>query len=417
MKHLPNILIVDDIEVNLSLLETIVGSIHVNLIQALSGPEALEKIRGVELALAILDVRMPIMNGFELALKINENRSGDNVPIIFLTAMSNNEHEEFKGYGSGAVDYLYKPVSKHVLLSKINIFIHLFNQKQTIIKEAVKLQRTKDELILVNAALKRNEAKYRSYIESAPDGVFVTDEKGNYKEVNKAACRITGYSKEKLLKMSITDLLPDDFKESELADFKKLVKVGRVKLDLPFNDKEGIRRWWDFEAVKLSKSRFLCFTNEITQRIELEDSLRAYQIELEIQNDEVKLAKDQAEIVSQKYTELYDFAPSGYFTLSSEKEIKELNHSGARILGKERSSLKGSHFGIFVFENSLPVFNDFFQNIYQTKNRQACDVSLQLSDNQIKFVHIEGLYDTINEQFLLNVIDISELKNIENVLR
>jgi PAS domain S-box-containing protein len=418
MKDLPNILIVDDIDVNLALLETIiVNSITVNLIQALSGAEALEKIKGIELALAILDVKMPEMNGFELALKINENRSGDNVPVIFLTAMSSNEHDEFIGYGSGAVDYLYKPVRKHILLSKINVFIDLYNHKQTIIKEAIKLQKTTDELVWTNAALIKSEAKYRSYIESAPDGVFVTDENGNFTEVNNAACRITGYSKERLIKMSIADLLTEDFKESGLSQYKKLVQVGRLKVDLPFRNKNGTKRWWAIEAIKLSESRFLGFTIDITQRIELENSLRAYQVELEKQNEEIKQAKNLAEIVSRKYSELYDFAPSGYFTLSSEKKIKELNHSGARILGKERSFLIGSQFDYFISKNSLLEFDDFFRNVYTKKNKQACDIVIQITDNQLKNVHIEGLYDAFNEQFLLNVIDISELKHIEKVLR
>lgn len=418
MKYLPNILIVDDIEANLSLLKTIiVNSVHANLIQALSGAEALEKINGVELALAILDVRMPEMNGFELALKINEIKSGENVPIIFLTAMSSNEDYEFQGYVSGAVDYLYKPVRRNVLLSKINVFIDLYNQKQTITNEAVKLRKTTDKLVWTNAALKKSESKYRSYIESAPDGVFITDENGNYTEVNRAATRITGYSKERLLKMSIADLLIDDFKELGLAEYKKLVKVGKLKVDLPFRTKNGTRRWWALEAVKLSESRFLGFTIDITQRIELENSLRAYQVELEKQNEEIKQAKNLAEIVSHKYSELYDFAPSGYFTLSSEKVIKELNQSGARILGEERSFFIGIHFSFFVSENSLQEFSSFFQNIYKIKTKQACNIILQTADNKIKNVHIEGLYDAINSQFLLNIIDISELKNIETVLR
>jgi PAS domain S-box-containing protein len=418
MKYLPNILIVDDIDVNLALLKTIIASsIHVNLIQALSGAEALEKINGTELALAILDVRMPQMSGFELALKINENRSGDIVPIIFLTAMSSNEHDEYQGYGSGAVDYLYKPIRKNVLLSKINVFIDLYNQKRTITKEAIKLQKTTERLVWTNTALKRSEAKYRSYIESAPDAVFITDENGNYREVNRAATRITGYTKERLLEMSFVDLLTDDFKEIGMAEYKKLVKAGKLKVDLQFKNKNGSKRWWALEAVKLSETRFLGFTIDITQRIELENSLRAYQVVLENQNEEIKLAKNLAEIVSQKYSELYDFAPSGYFTLSIEKIIRELNQSGARILGKDRSLLKNSHFGTFISENSLQKFNIFFQNIYELKTEQACEISLQLSDNQIKHVHIEGLYDSINHQILLNVIDISDLKNIEKVLR
>jgi len=304
-----------------------------------------------------------------------------------------------------------------VLLSKINVFIDLYNQKQIIVGEAAKLQKATAKLILANEALKRSEAKYRSYIESAPDGVFVTDEKGKYKEVNEAACRITGYSKEMLLTMSISDLLSDDYKELGLADFGKLIETGILKADLPFCYKTGTRRWWNLEAVKLSKTRYLGFVKDITTRIEQKNSLKAYQLELEMQNEEIRQAKNLAEFVSTKYSQLYDFAPSGYFTLSSEKIIKELNYSGARILGKDRSLLKDSHFGFFISANSLPKFNDFFIDIQKFKTKQACDVVLQTDDDQLKHVHIEGLCDANNEQFLLNVIDISDLKKIKKVLK
>jgi PAS domain S-box-containing protein len=417
MKNLPNLLIVDDNEVNLALLEAIVSKTKINLIKAFSGAVALEKVRGIELALAIIDVRMPFMDGFELAKKLNQERFTDKVPIIFLTAVRSNEDDEFEGYDSGAVDYLYKPISKRVLLSKINVFIDLYNQKQTIIRETAKLQKTTDELIWTNNALKKSEAKYRSYIESAPDGVFVTDEKGKYIETNEAASTITGYSKEMLLTMSISDLLPDGVKESGLADFKKLVETGiPIKADLPFCHKTGTRRWWNLQAVKLTETRYLGFVKDITTRIEQEESLKAYQLELEMQNNEIRHTKNLAEIVSNKYSQLYDFAPSGYFTLSTER-IKELNYSGARILGKDRSLLKGSRFGFFISQDSLPVFNDFFLNIQTLKTKQICDVVLQTVDNQLRYVHIEGLFDANNEQVLLDVVDISELKKIEKVLR
>lgn len=102
MKHLPNLLIVDDTPENMTFLEVITKNIDVNLIMAYSGSEALEKTRGLGLALAIIDVRMPGMNGYDLALKMNEDRLVDKVPVIFLTADYSNEMEVFKGYSFGA---------------------------------------------------------------------------------------------------------------------------------------------------------------------------------------------------------------------------------------------------------------------------------------------------------------------------
>ena len=157
MNQLPNLLIVDDIVANLNLLDAITRKIPMNLIKATSGTEALEKTHGIELALAIIDVRMPEMDGYELARRMNEERLGDTVPIIFLTA--SDEKNAFEGYDSGAVDYLNKPVPNHVLLSKIKVFIDLFNQKQIIITNVELLKKSADELMRTNDALKTREEK------------------------------------------------------------------------------------------------------------------------------------------------------------------------------------------------------------------------------------------------------------------
>jgi len=200
MIPLPNVLIVDDLDVNLKLLEEICKNIKVNLIKALSGNEALVKTKGIELALAIVDIKMPGMNGYELALKLNEKNTDVKVPIIFITANYFDEVEVFKGYGSGAVDYIFKPVNAHILRSKINVFIDLFDQKQTILRKAKLRKELVDELTVSNVNLRKSEEKYRNYIDNAPDGIFVADETGRNIEVNEAACRITGYSKNRTSK-------------------------------------------------------------------------------------------------------------------------------------------------------------------------------------------------------------------------
>jgi signal transduction histidine kinase len=142
----PTILFVDDNQENLVYLKYVTIKLNVNIIQALSGYEALEKSEGVGLALAIIDVQMPGMNGYELALRLNEDRSDDKVPVIFLTASHVNELEEFKGYSYGAVDYIFKPVTSHILLSKITVFLNLFEQKLIILRNAEELRETAEEL-------------------------------------------------------------------------------------------------------------------------------------------------------------------------------------------------------------------------------------------------------------------------------
>ena len=416
MKSLPNLLIVDDAEVNLFLLEELIKKINVNLIKALSGTEALEKARGLDLALAIVDVRMPGMDGYELAVKLNENRKGDKVPIIFLTASNINETEVFKGYDSGAVDYISKPFISHILISKINIFLDLFIQKQNVIRDAVLLKESADELKKVNSALKKSEEKYRNYIDYAPEGVFVADVTGKFLEVNEAICTTTKYSEDDLLEMSISNLLSEASLNSGLKFLSNVVKTGTSKIELSILDKFGLLRWWSLSAVKFAETSILCFTEEVTQRKRMEEDLKSYQIELEIQNEELVLARDLAEAATNKYVELYDFAPTGYLTLSDDYIIQELNLSAASILGKERLVLKENNFSFFVSKDSLPLFDSFIQEVLYSKTRKTVEIALYTPDEKQKYVLIEGRAVGNSLQCLLNIIDITERKIAEKEL-
>jgi PAS domain S-box-containing protein len=414
-KTLPNLLIVDDSEENLLLLSTIIGRIKVNLIKAVSGYDAIEKTHDIELAMAIIDVRMPGMSGFELAIKLNEGRIGDKIPIIFVTASHFNEMDISKGYESGAVDYIFKPINSRILHSKINVFLDLFNQKQTIIREDALLKKTAEELIRTNETLKKSEEKYRSYIENAPDGVFVIDENGKYIEVNEAACKMSGYSEKEFLKMSVADIIHEDSLEVGLIHFRKITQTGVLKADLSFKHHNGSKRWWAIEAVKLSDTRYLGFTKDITHRVELEESLHSSKLEIEIANEELSDAKEEAEAAYEKYSELFEFAPSGYFILSVNKEIEEKNHNGGLMLGisNQRPRLINNYFDHFISKNTLPVFQEFFQNVFITKTKEICEVVIETEDNEPKYVFIEGQVIGNGKQCLLNVIDITARKQTE----
>lgn len=153
MKELPNILLVDDIASNLIYLKIILKGTDANLIEAESGPEALQKTEGIALSLAILDVQMSGMNGYELAIELNKSRQSNSVPIIFLTAAFPNNDQILIGYESGAVDYIIKPLNRKILISKVNIFLELFRQKQQIVESHLELQRSEMEVQRVKEQL------------------------------------------------------------------------------------------------------------------------------------------------------------------------------------------------------------------------------------------------------------------------
>jgi len=417
MNQLPNLLIVDDDEAQLIYVKILLMDMGVNLILAKNGMDALDKIEGLEIALAILDVRMPVMGGYELATEICTRRPDEKVPIIFLTANHFVLSQMYEGYSAGAVDYMFKPLDDHVFRSKVQVFLELFKQKQRILQDAELLKKSADRLARTNEALQKSEKKYRSYIDNAPDGVFVADETGKYIEVNEAACRITGYSKDELQHMSITDLLTEESMKEGLLHFNKVIKSGASKTKLLFQHKDGSHRWWSIEAVKLSEKRFLGFTKDITERKEIEAALMTYQVELEMKNHELSEAIVKAEDASRKYEELYEWAPSGFFTLSKDKTIRELNLSGSLLFNKERSKLIGLHFSSFVSRESIPVFNAFIQHLFGSKVRESCETTLLVEPKTLKYVHIEGVVVGNGKQCLLNVVDITSSKKAQEDLR
>ena len=123
------ILIVDDRPENLMVLEQTLTSVDADIIEAESGNQALTACMNHDFALAILDVQMPGMDGYELASLLRDDPKTAHLPIVFLTASHPEEHQIFRGYEAGAVDYIVKPYEPRVLLSKVGIFLELAIQR------------------------------------------------------------------------------------------------------------------------------------------------------------------------------------------------------------------------------------------------------------------------------------------------
>jgi len=153
--------------------------------------------------------------------------------------------------------------------------------------------------------------------------------------------------------------------------------------------------------------------NDEANNLKLVHELQVHQIELEMQNDELTKAREHAETTMEKYTDLYDFAPSGYLTLSEEGEITDLNFLAATMLGKDRIQLKSSRFGLFIAPESLDIFNEFFNNIYRFREKQSCELLLKSSSDTPCYIHVDALVSESTSACLITLIDISELKKTE----
>ncbi len=150
-----------------------------------------------------------------------------------------------------------------------------------------------------------------------------------------------------------------------------------------------------------------------SELIKLAHELEVYQVELEMQNEELLRAANAAETAAERYTELYDFAPAGYFTISREGVITELNLAGAQMLGKDRLMLIEGQFGFFVTDDTRPLFNNFLERVFISKVKEYCEVTISGYGGLPIFVQLTGIVKGSGTLCFLIVNNITRQKMAE----
>lgn len=186
----PAVLLVDDRDENLLALRAVLEALPCRLVSATSGRDALKALLQEDFAVVLLDVQMPGMDGFETAELIKGRERTSAVPIIFVTAISKERHHVFRGYSTGAVDYVFKPYDPMVLRSKVAVFL---------------------ELDAKSRAAARSEAILRAAFHAAPIGMARLDLEGRVAEANRALAALLGHPEAGLSDRLLDDLIhPDD---------------------------------------------------------------------------------------------------------------------------------------------------------------------------------------------------------------
>ena len=151
--------------------------------------------------------------------------------------------------------------------------------------------------------------------------------------------------------------------------------------------------------------------------LRLQHELQVHQIELELQNAELARSRDELEAALERYTDLYDFAPVGYFTLDRSGDIFSANLTGADLLNVPRARLIGRRFDTFLSPESRPVFASFLTNTLDGAHRESCEVTLLPTGGRPRTVRLEGTASPAGNECRTAVLDVTEQRAAEAAIR
>jgi len=317
------LLLVDDLEENLVAMAALLRGPGLRLLKARSGEEALELLLVNEVALALVDVQMPDMDGFELAELMRGSERTKRVPIVFVTAGAHDRKRLFQGYDSGAVDFLYKPIEAHILTNKVAVFVELFRHKQ---------------------ALSQQSALQSAIFNSANFSSIATDAKGVIQIFNVGAERMLGYTAADVM----NKITPAD-----ISDPQEVIARARtlsIELATPiapgfealvFKASRGIEDIYELTYVRKDGSRFPAVVS-VTALRDTQGVIIGYLL-IGTDNTARKRAED-------KFRSLFESVPDALVVVDGSGEIVLVNAQTEQAFGYARGELLGKNVEFLVPE-------------------------------------------------------------------
>ncbi len=186
------------------------------------------------------------------------------------------------------------------------------------------------------------------------------------------------------------------------------------KNDLPIDQGEKRQKAENRLSKKTAEMQLPRTVGEMRRLVH---ELEVHQIELEMQQEELHQASDTVETLLKKYTDLYNFAPVGYFILGRDGLIISVNFSAAALLGIETSLLIGRRFGMYVVNEARPLFAEFFDKVFANQVNESCEMALMTERPVPLYVQIEAVAFVSGQECLIAVIDITERRRLESELK
>lgn len=273
-----HVLLVDDQPANLLALEAALDPLRLNLVRAVSGAQALAALERQDFAAVLLDVRMPGMDGFEVARQIRSRPRSRFTPILFVTAGDDPDEAMLSAYALGAVDFLAKPLRSEVLKAKVGVFVELYRSK-----EELRLRERRD----FEQRLEAKEERYRALFESIDEGFCVVKllrgpdgavRDFRYEEANEAFTMHTGIQDP--VGKTMMDLVPG-YTGGRFRIYDRVVRTGEAIRFV--QEEKAMNRWFDIYASRLGgegSDLVAVLFSDITQRLLAEQDMRRLNEEL-----------------------------------------------------------------------------------------------------------------------------------------
>ena len=293
-----NILMVDDQPGKLLTYEAILSDLGENLVKATSAKEALEKLLKTDVAVVLMDVSMPEIDGFELAEIIRQHPRFQKTAIIFISAVHLTDLDRLKGYQHGAVDYLSVPIVPEVLRAKVKVFTELHRKnrqlerlnselEQRVAERTAELQQKAVDLHTLNRELAQRNQELDAIVQTAPDIIFSRNPDGSRDYISSRFYEYTGAPADTAVGFGWLEYVHADDKEQSLERWMHCVRSGEAyECDYRLRGADSQYRWFRARAVPLRDGhgtvvKWYGTCSDIHDSKLLEQSIRENAIELE----------------------------------------------------------------------------------------------------------------------------------------
>ncbi|MDR4947297.1 PAS domain S-box protein [Neobacillus cucumis] len=440
-----NILMVDDLKENLVALEAVLSSASYRLVTARSGEEALKCILKQDFAVILLDVQMPGLNGFETAKLIKARKKSKNIPIIFITAISQDMEHVLHGYSVGAIDYIFKPFNPETLKQKVEQFVKIYKShteslKRTEWKKSIELEEVNHKLNRTTVDLYKTETLSKVIGETLLDTIVTFDESGIILSVNPIVRKMFGYKSEELVGKHLAVILPVIKQDSDLM----------ISLSIHSITKSSIGKILEGVALRKDQNRFpvdiqigkatiensplfVCTIRDVTERKEIEKiknqqfnflkkvveertlDLLSTNEKLKAEIKERKKVADDLFVSHERTKKIFDASPClmAIRSVRSGRFI-DVNKAWLKSTAYEYENVKDQVFdwGLFTCNEGRKVE---FSDLESNETLSNLKVTYQSKDGEIRcgllsteFIDIQG-----EACSLILVNDITERENLE----